>query len=58
MLTFNVTTAGGPSLDIEAEDSERAWDEYKRRTGIRRKPGDEAPRVIELPALFTPPAEG
>jgi hypothetical protein len=58
MAKFRVQYDDGPTLEIEAADAERAWDEYKARTktekrpaGLRRRIVAEARGEIEPPAI-------
>ncbi len=52
-MRYSVQYGSGPALDIEANDPELAWDAYKVRTGLRRKPGDEPPKIIPVPEILT-----
>ena len=52
MGVYSIQFRDGPQLDITAETRELAWDEYKKRTGLRRTITDDAPKVIEVPALL------
>lgn len=35
------------TLTVDAPNVELAWDEFKRRSGLRRWPGDVAPTIVE-----------
>jgi hypothetical protein len=54
-MLYSVQFATGPAIDIEATDRERAWDEYKRLTGLRRVTyPDQEPRIIAIPPELQP----
>lgn len=56
-MLYRVQYGDGPALDIEAAEGELAWDEYKRRTGLRRQDGDQPPAIAELQAPALPAEE-
>ena len=56
-MRYAVQYGSGPSLDVDADTPVLAWDAYKRRTGLRRRPGDEPPTILIIPKVLavTPP---
>ena len=52
-LTLTVDVDEGPLAGLEGDARlhrahELAWDEFKRRSGLRRWPGDVAPTIVEF----------
>lgn len=52
-MKYRIQYDNGPTLTLEAGSREEAWDQYKLRTGLRRKPGDEPPTVEAITEELT-----